>query len=69
MYPKAKVFGITTSHAVMKINTELGYSPVPFSELTNDDAFGKDAQAVLIMMYSQEQTVKCAYVQECYMIH
>lgn len=53
----------------MKINTELGYSPVPFSELTNDDAFGKDAQAVLIMMYSQEQTVKCAYVQECYMIH
>ena len=41
MYPKAKVFGITTSHAVMKINTELGYSPVPFSELTNDDAFWK----------------------------
>lgn len=38
-YPEAKVFGITTSHAVMKINTELGYVPVPFSELTDDEEF------------------------------
>jgi hypothetical protein len=39
LYPEAKIFGITTSHAVMKINTELGYVPVPFSEITNDDTF------------------------------
>jgi hypothetical protein len=26
----AKVFGITTGLAVMKINSELGYKPVPF---------------------------------------
>jgi hypothetical protein len=26
---------------VMKINTELGYMPVPFSELTQDDQFWK----------------------------
>lgn len=39
LYPDAKIFGITTSHAVMKINTELGYVPVPFSELTDDDTF------------------------------
>lgn len=38
-YPEAKVFGITTSHAVMRINTELGYVPVPFSELTDDEEF------------------------------
>ncbi|MFT4758864.1 MAG: GNAT superfamily N-acetyltransferase [Paraglaciecola sp.] len=38
-YPKAKVFGITTSLAVMKINSELGYKPVTFSELTQDEAF------------------------------
>ncbi|MEL6923623.1 MAG: GNAT family N-acetyltransferase [Bacteroidota bacterium] len=38
-YPNAKVFGITTSLAVMKINSELGYKPVTFSELTQDDAF------------------------------
>ncbi len=38
-YPHAKLFGITTSLAVMKINSELGYEPVTFSELTQDDAF------------------------------
>lgn len=38
-FPKARVFGITTSLAVMKINSELGYQPVTFSELTQDDAF------------------------------
>lgn len=44
-YPTAKVFGITTSLAVMKINSELGYSPVTFSELTQDDAFWKGCQS------------------------
>jgi GNAT superfamily N-acetyltransferase len=39
LYPSAKVFGITTSGPVMKINSELGYIPVPFSELTQDDEF------------------------------
>lgn len=38
-FPQAKLFGITTSHAVMKINTDLGYVPVPFSELTKDEEF------------------------------
>lgn len=38
-YPNAKIFGITTSLAVMKINSDLGYKPVTFSELTQDDAF------------------------------
>jgi hypothetical protein len=39
MYPDAKIFGITTSQAVMNINTELGYVPVHFSELTQDETF------------------------------
>ena len=38
-YPKSKIFGITTSLAVMKINSDLGYKPVTFSELTDDDEF------------------------------
>lgn len=38
-YPNAKIFGITTGLAVMKINSELGYRPVPFSELTDDPSF------------------------------
>jgi len=38
-YPEAKIFGLTTGLAVMKINSELGYRPVTYSELTDDDAF------------------------------
>lgn len=44
-YPKARVFGITTSLAVMKINSDLGYRPVTFSELTQDEAFWKGCQS------------------------
>lgn len=44
LYPNAKIFGITTSLAVMKINSNLGYKPVTFSELTDDEAFWKGCQ-------------------------
>lgn len=40
-YPNAKLFGITTSPAVMHINSDLGYRPVPLYELTTDTAFWK----------------------------
>ncbi|MFT4833650.1 MAG: hypothetical protein ACI83W_001050 [Marinoscillum sp.] len=40
-YPDAKLFGLTTSMAVMKINSDLGYRPVVFSELTDDESFWK----------------------------
>jgi len=40
-YPNSKIFGLTTGLAVMKINHELGYRPVTFSELTMDDQFWK----------------------------
>ena len=38
-YPEAKLFGLTTGLAVMKINSELGYEPVTYSELTQDEQF------------------------------
>jgi hypothetical protein len=38
-YPDAKIFGLTTGLAVMKINSELGYEPVTYSELTDDEEF------------------------------
>ncbi|SFA96814.1 hypothetical protein SAMN05660845_1077 [Flavobacterium swingsii] len=38
-YPNSKIFGLTTGLAVMKINSELGYTPVTYSELTNDEQF------------------------------
>ena len=43
-WPNAKLFGLTSGGAVMKINTELGYVPVPFSDLTNDEAFWKGCE-------------------------
>jgi len=43
-FPDAKIFGITTGLAVMKINSELGYRPVTFSELTDDPEFWKGCQ-------------------------
>lgn len=44
-YPQASLFGITTSPAVMKINYELGYRPVAFSELTTDNKFWKGCKS------------------------
>ena len=38
-YPNAKLFGLTTGLAVMKINSSLGYKPVTYSELTQDEVF------------------------------
>ncbi len=44
-YPESKLFGITTSLPVMKINSDLGYKPVTFSELTQDETFWKGCQS------------------------
>ena len=40
-YPNSKIFGLTTGLAVMKINSDLGYEPVTYSELTQDEDFWK----------------------------
>lgn len=44
-FPTAKLFGITTSPAVMKINYELGYRPVTFAQLTDDEDFWKGCES------------------------
>tara|TARA_R110000868_G_scaffold264358_1_gene522932 strand:+ start:552 stop:1166 length:615 start_codon:yes stop_codon:yes gene_type:complete len=43
-FPDSKVFSITTGLAVMKLNSDLGYKPVPFSELTDDQSFWDGCQ-------------------------
>lgn len=45
LFPGARLFGLTTSLAVMKINSSLGYKPVTFSELTDDDEFWKGCES------------------------
>lgn len=44
-YPESKIFGLTTGAAVMKINSELGYYPVSYSDLTDDEEFWKGCES------------------------
>src|ERR1700748_1184986 len=44
-YPDAKIFGLTTGLAVMKINSDLGYEPLTYSELTQDEDFWKGCKS------------------------
>jgi hypothetical protein len=44
-FPHAKLFGLTTNLAVMKINSSLGYKPVTFTELTDDNDFWKGCES------------------------
>jgi hypothetical protein len=44
-YPDSKIFGLTTGLAVMKINSDLGYEPVTYSELTTDEEFWKGCKS------------------------
>ena len=61
-YPQAKIFGITTSLAVMKINTDLGYEPVTFSELTSSEDFWKGCKSCKnygILMENERKLCLC----------
>ncbi len=43
-FPDSKIFSITTSLPVMKLNSKLGYVPVTFSELTDDEEYWKGCE-------------------------
>ncbi|HEY4149774.1 MAG TPA: GNAT family N-acetyltransferase [Chitinophagaceae bacterium] len=61
-YPEAKIFGLTTGLAVMKINSELGYEPVTYSELTQDEAFWAGCKSCVnydILMSKDRQNCMC----------
>lgn len=61
-YPEAKIFGLTTGLAVMKINSELGYEPVTYSELTQDEAFWSGCKSCVnfdILMSKERKNCMC----------
>ncbi len=61
-FPDAKIFGLTTGLAVMKINHGLGYRPVTFSELTDDDLFWKGCSGCVnydILMRTERSKCLC----------
>jgi N-acetylglutamate synthase-like GNAT family acetyltransferase len=61
-YPDAKIFGLTTGLAVMKINSDLGYKPVTYSELTDDDKFWEGCKSCVnyeILMSKNRKNCMC----------
>ncbi|HEU4610282.1 MAG TPA: GNAT family N-acetyltransferase, partial [Chitinophagaceae bacterium] len=61
-YPDAKIFGLTTGLAVMKINSELGYEPVTYSELTQDEDFWAGCKSCVnydILMSKERKNCLC----------
>jgi hypothetical protein len=61
-YPDAKLFGLTTGLAVMKINSELGYEPVTYSELTDDEEFWAGCKSCVnyeILMSKDRKNCMC----------
>lgn len=61
-YPNAKIFGLTTGLAVMKINSDLGYEPVTYSELTTDEEFWKGCRSCVnfeILMAKGRKNCMC----------
>jgi hypothetical protein len=61
-YPEAKIFGLTTGLAVMKINSELGYEPVTYSELTQDESFWAGCKSCVnyeILMSKERKNCMC----------
>ncbi len=61
-YPESKIFGLTTGLAVMKINSELGYEPVTYSELTQDEAFWSGCKSCVnydILMSKERKNCLC----------
>lgn len=43
-YPNANIFSITTGLAIMKLNSNLGFKPVTYSEITSDNQFWNKCQ-------------------------
>ena len=56
-FPNSKIFGLTTGLAVMKINSDLGYEPVTYSELTTDEQFWAGCKSCVnfAILQSKEQ--------------
>ena len=46
-WPHAKIFSLTSGAAVMTMNSQLGYKPVTFGDLTDDEAFWRGCEGCI----------------------
>jgi hypothetical protein len=61
-YPKASIFSLTTTLAVMKMNHELGFEPVTYSELTHDEVFWESCKSCIncpVLLSKQKKNCLC----------
>ncbi|MCD0472218.1 GNAT family N-acetyltransferase [Flavobacterium sp. JAS] len=61
-YPEASIFSLTTGLAVMKMNHELGFEPVTYSELTKDEVFWESCKSCIncpILMSKDRKNCLC----------
>lgn len=61
-YPDSIIFSLTTGLAVMKMNHELGFEPVTYSELTTDEVFWKDCKSCVncpVLMSKERKNCLC----------
>ena len=61
-YPDAKIFSLTTGLAVMKMNHELGFEPVTYSELTTDEVFWENCKSCVncpILLSKERRNCLC----------
>ena len=79
-WPHAKIFSLTSGAAVMAMNTQLGYKPVTFADLTDDEAFWRGCEGCINvdvlkrtgrkycictgMLYDPEEHVRVKVAQE-----
>lgn len=62
LYPDARIFSLTSGLAVMKMNHELGFEPVTFSELTSDETFWESCKSCVncpILMSKERKNCLC----------
>jgi len=62
LFPGAKLFGLTTSLPVMKINSDLGYVPVTYNQLTEDQTFWDGCKSCVnyeILMSKNKDNCMC----------
>jgi len=61
-YPTAKIFSLTSGLAVMKMNHELGFQPVTYSEITSNDDFWEGCKSCVncpILLSKERKNCLC----------
>ncbi|MDQ6531394.1 GNAT family N-acetyltransferase [Flavobacterium sp. LHD-85] len=61
-YPEALIFSLTTGLAVMKMNHDLGFEPVTYTELTQDEGFWENCKSCIncpILLSKERKNCLC----------